>query len=184
MPLYTRTGDDGDTGLLGGTRISKDAARVVAYGAVDELNALLGWCAIPLGLDLQQRLQQVQRELFTIGAELASDPNKQVKLQILLPDDRLAQLEEWIDDADRQVPPLAHFILPGGTEGGARLHVARVTCRRAERAVVHLARTESLRAVLLCYLNRLSDLLFAWARLVNHQGETPEIPWRGTDSSA
>ncbi len=179
MKLYTRTGDDGNTGLYGGGRVPKCALRVAAYGEVDELNAVLGWCLLSLGAPLIERGIAIQHALFGVGAELASAPANPVGGTFVpIEADQVATLEHWIDESCAVVQPLRTFILPGGSEGGARLHLARVVCRRAERAVIHLAQSEPLRPVVIQYLNRLSDLLFAWARQFNADSGRPETPWR------
>ena len=179
MKLYTKHGDDGTTGLIGGARVGKDDPRVAAYGEVDELNAVLGWCAVQPISTLIPQLQQIERTLFVVGAELAS-PAQNKPRQALVPidDADVVRLENWIDEATADSPALNSFILPGGSESGSRLHVARAVCRRAERAVVGLAKQEDVRPVIVRYLNRLSDLLFAWARQQNHAQGQPEIPWK------
>ena len=169
VKLYTKHGDDGTTGLIGGARVSKDDPRVGAYGEVDELNAVLGWCAVQPISTLIPQLQQIQRTLFVVGAELASPaPNKTGQALVPIDDADVVRLENWIDEATADSPALDSFILPGGSESGSRLHVARAVCRRAERAVVGLAKKEDVRPVIVRYLNRFSDLLFAWARQQNH----------------
>lgn len=179
MKLYTKTGDDGETGLFGGARVSKHSARVATYGTVDELNATLGLArttALPAGVDAL--LTGVQSELFTLGAELATVPGKERNLGIaLLDDDHVARLERAIDDSEAGLAPLKNFVLPGGTTGAAALHFARTVCRRAEREVVALAGAEPVRPVLVVYLNRLSDLLFSLARQVNHVAGVADVPW-------
>jgi len=181
VKLYTRTGDDGTTGLIGGGRVPKDHARVSAYGEIDELNALLGWCGCAAEGARMQRLQATQHQLFAIGAELATTPSNTTRPSFVpIEDAEVERLEGWIDESTDQVPRLRNFILPGGSEGGARLHVARGVCRRAERAVITLASSEEVRPVIIHYLNRLSDLLFAWARETNHTQSQPEIPWEPT----
>jgi cob(I)alamin adenosyltransferase len=181
MKLYTKTGDDGTTGLLGGSRVSKDALRVAAYGEIDELNAVLGWCGVVLSPPLGERVQLVQSTLFQIGAELATMPKNSSKVtDVLIDEAQVRQLESWIDEATDQVPELKSFILPGGGEAGARLHVARAVSRRAERNVVTLSKAESVRPIVLQYVNRISDLLFVWARFANHQQNQPEVPWGST----
>lgn len=176
MKIYTRTGDAGQTGLIGGARVDKDHARVETYGCVDELNAAVGWAlaACDRGT-IAAELRQIQDDLFRIGAELATDDDR-------APPQRLdpaaaTRLEQWLDRAWNPLPELRNFILPGGSEPAARLHVARTVCRRAERAVVSLARVHSVGPHLVVYLNRLSDLLFAYARLANHLAGVLDIPW-------
>jgi cob(I)alamin adenosyltransferase len=181
VKLYTKTGDEGQTGLIGGQRVAKDHPRVSAYGGVDELNCALGWviAAMPHP-DLNSELQQIQDKLFVLGAELANPDSKVATPSISEAD--ITLLESWIDKASDAVPPLRQFILPGGTEESARLHVARAVCRRAERDVVALSHAETVHESCLIYLNRLSDLLFAWARLANHQAGVDDIPWRSPSS--
>ena len=181
VKLYTRTGDDGTTGLIGGGRVRKDHVRVSAYGEIDELNPVLGWCSCSLEQAQVDRVQHIQNTLFAIGAELATTPGNTTRPSFVpIEDAEVERLESWIDESTEHVPPLRNFILPGGSEGGARLHVARSVCRRAERAVITLASSEEVRPVIIRYLNRLSDLLFAWARETNHTQSQPEIPWEPT----
>jgi cob(I)alamin adenosyltransferase len=184
VKIYTRTGDGGETGLFGGGRVPKDHRRVEAYGVVDELNAALG-----LALALEPRtfchelLEQVQRDLFTIGAELAT-PNPETLEKALrgrppLGPEQVVTLERAIDRYEAEVPPLKQFVLPGGVPKAAALHVARTVCRRAERAVVRLHREHKAGGLssVVPYLNRLSDLLFVLARVANHAAGAPEITW-------
>ena len=183
MKIYTKTGDDGDTGLFGGTRVSKADARVEAYGAVDELNSVLGLAAATAGVpEIVERIPAIQSDLFDMGAELASTAKRAEKGSLpLLAEAAVSRLENAIDASEEQLEPLRTFILPGGTNGAAVLHLARTTCRRAERRVVALDRNESVRGEVLRYLNRLSDLLFSWARLTNQIAGQPDVPWLGRD---
>jgi cob(I)alamin adenosyltransferase len=179
--IYTRTGDRGDTGLFGGGRVPKHHMRVEAYGTVDELNACIGWALTVIAdATIAGRLLLVQPDLFAIGAHLATAPREDRNAPQLppLPESRIAELEHWIDDAEETLPELRSFILPGGTAGAAALHVARTVCRRAERRVVELGARESLPDSLVIYLNRLSDLLFVWARRENHAAGKSDIEWR------
>ncbi|MBI2080245.1 MAG: cob(I)yrinic acid a,c-diamide adenosyltransferase [candidate division NC10 bacterium] len=180
MKIYTRTGDKGKTGLFDGTRVSKADVRVEAYGAVDETSALLGVAAAnTTDVELQGILQDLQRDLFAVGAQLA-DPKWGVKARkekTRLNESRVAELEALIDRAEAELPPLKRFILPGGSPAGAVLHLARTVCRRAERRIVALAATVTVSPVLLAYVNRLSDLLFVLARLASRRAGTEEIPW-------
>jgi cob(I)alamin adenosyltransferase len=179
VKIYTRTGDDGTTGLFGGARVAKESLRVTAYGTVDELNACLGVAraAIP-ERDLGDVLIALQRDLFTLGAELGCAPGKTAKLPMaLLGDADVSRLERHIDDADALLASLTNFVLPGGSAGAAALHFARTVCRRAERDVLSLAKTEAVRSEVLVYLNRLSDLLFALALRVNAAHGVAETPW-------
>ena len=181
MKIYTKTGDSGETGLFDGTRVSKADARVAAYGEVDELNAWLGVArasGVPGGIDAELGgfLEQIQRDLFALGARLA-DPRHKIaerveKAAVVAGD--VERLEGWIDALEADLPPLRRFILAGGCPGGAALHVARTVCRRAERAVVGLGDAEP---AVVVYLNRLSDLLFVMARAANRRAGIPEIEW-------
>jgi cob(I)alamin adenosyltransferase len=180
MKIYTRTGDQGQTGLFGGTRVSKSDARVAAYGDVDELNACLGMVRAQgdLAEDLIGLLEQLQKDLFAIGARLA-DPAEKIAervTKVAVTDADVARLEGWIDRLEAELPPLRKFILPGGSRAGALLHFSRTVCRRAERAIVSLG-MEHVDEHLLIYVNRLSDLLFVLARAVNHRGGQPETEW-------
>lgn len=176
--IYTRTGDKGKTGLFGGGRVPKSHPRVAAYGTVDELNAVIGWVLSLLDRgELADRLTTIQRDLFSLGAHLATPPDARSRDHLpALPADRVSEFEQWIDASDSELEPLESFILPGGVEAGAALHLARTVCRRAERAVVGL--DDEVDPSITVYLNRLSDLLFVWARLVNHRAGAKETPWR------
>ena len=178
MKLYTRTGDTGETSLFGGTRARKDDPRVDAYGEVDELNAWLGLArASSIDPDLAAELEQLQRDLFALGAQLA-DPAEQIAARVTkaaLADEEVTRLERLIDRMEAELPPLRRFILAGGAPAGAALHVARTVCRRAERRIVAL--DPPVDPVLLRYVNRLSDLLFVLARVANHRAGAPEIEW-------
>jgi len=179
MKIYTKTGDAGDTGLFGGPRVGKDDLRVEAYGAVDELNAVLGLARARGGDDeLAGLLAAVQDELFTVGASLATPPGARAQAAVPPVDPAWTQtLEAAIDRFEAELPPLRHFILPGGTALGADLHHARAVCRRAERRTVALHRREPVDAALLTFLNRLSDFLFVAARVANHRAGAAEITW-------
>jgi cob(I)alamin adenosyltransferase len=181
VKIYTRTGDEGTTGLFGGGRVSKHHARVAAYGDVDELNSVLGVVRATGPTDFfDPLLEQVQRDLFSIGGQLATpDPDK-VRAALAKADlalDRVAEFERVIDEADGELPPLRAFILPAGTPKAAALHLARTVCRRAERSVVALAAADDVPLLFLRYLNRLSDLLFTLARLANHRAGTGDVTW-------
>ena len=178
--IYTRTGDDGKTGLFGGGRVSKANRRVAAYGEVDELNAVLGWVAAQSDSDvLLERLLLLQGDLFSIGAHLATPDGARTHVHLPeLPTARTAEMEKWIDDAEATLPELKSFILPGGTRSAAALHLARTVCRRAERAVVDLHAHEHVDAQILVYLNRLSDLLFVLARVENGKARIAEPKWQ------
>ncbi|HET7296447.1 MAG TPA: cob(I)yrinic acid a,c-diamide adenosyltransferase [Gemmatimonadales bacterium] len=181
MKIYTRSGDGGETGLFGGGRVPKDHLRVAAYGAVDEVNAAIGFARAlePAGL-ADALLQGVQRDLFAIGGQLASpDPGKVARAlaKAALDPGRVAALEAAIDAAEASLPPLEAFVIPGGSPKAAALHVARTVCRRAERGVVALGREASLPPGILPYLNRLSDLLFVLARSANAAAGRPDVAW-------
>ena len=181
MKIYTRTGDDGTTGLFGGQRRSKADPRVEAYGMVDEANATIG-CARAAGLaaDLDAVLAEVQSDLFTIGAELACVPGHESKLKLrLIAEDDATRLESAIDTLGAPLPELRSFILPGGTVAAAALHVGRCVTRRAERAVIAAARDEAIRHEVVVYLNRLSDLLFTLARVANQRTGVADVIWPG-----
>jgi cob(I)alamin adenosyltransferase len=179
VKLYTKTGDGGDTSFLGGTRVRKSDPRVEAYGAVDELNAFIGFaCTLGRDAEIVERLSAIQRDLFALGARLA-DPGDRVaskadKAQIATAE--VERLEGWIDHYDAEVPPLRRFILPGGSQLGAALHLSRTVCRRAERRMVALE-APAVDPVLIAYINRLSDLLFVMARAANHRAKAAEAEW-------
>jgi cob(I)alamin adenosyltransferase len=179
MKIYTRTGDQGDTGLFGGARVPKDDARVEAYGTVDEANAAIG-VAISHGRDsfIHEALKEIQSDLFTLGAELATMPGHEARLGItLLTEADVTRLEQTIDEAEGSLPALKNFILPGGPPDVASLHFARTVVRRAERLVLSLGRRESLRPLPLVYLNRLADLLFVLARRAQHENGGQDQEW-------
>jgi cob(I)alamin adenosyltransferase len=178
MKIYTRTGDAGETGLFGGGRVPKDDARVAAYGEVDELNASLGLARAAGVGALDSLCQQLQDQLFTVGAVLATP--RGTKADAHIPHVRpewVTALERSIDELDAELPPQTHFILPGGTPGSAALHLSRTVCRRAERRVVPLFRQGTVEESTLRYLNRLSDLLFMMARAVNHRAGVQDVAW-------
>lgn len=171
--IYTRTGDDGTTGLGDGTRLPKDAPRVCAYGTVDELNAALGLVlAEPLPEEVRAALTPIQHELFDLGGELA------VPGLAAVSDERVQALEQLLDRFNATLPPLKEFILPGGSRAAAACHLARTICRRAEREVVRLARQENVRPEVIRYLNRLSDLLFVLCRVIARADGGSEVLWR------
>jgi cob(I)alamin adenosyltransferase len=179
--IYTKTGDDGTTGLFGGERVAKDAPRIESYGIVDELNSLLGVVRTHrLRVEDDDLLGTIQEDLFVLGADLATPHGKEGK-NFSIPrvtSSSIECLERAIDRLEEDLPPLKNFILPGGSPPGAMLHLARTVCRRAERAVVSLMHEEPETVELpLIYLNRLSDLLFVLARSVNHAEGFAEHPW-------
>jgi cob(I)alamin adenosyltransferase len=178
MRIYTRTGDDGTTGLFGGTRTSKASARVEAYGQVDELNAALGWArAAAPPPEVDRVLERAQEGCFRLGAFLAAAPGRDPGIA-RLSDADVAAFEHAIDRLEQDLTPLTSFVLPGGSEAAARLHVARTVCRRAERCVVALAAHEEVDALFVRWLNRLGDLLFVQARAANLAAGVEDVPWQ------
>ncbi|MBN1514450.1 MAG: cob(I)yrinic acid a,c-diamide adenosyltransferase [Phycisphaerae bacterium] len=178
MKLYTGGGDHGRTGLFGGRRVAKDHDQVAACGDVDELNAAIGLAAVACtDAALAEPLRAVQRDLFLIGAALACESDMPVTARI--DSAAAARLEHWIDAADAEAGPLRNFILPGGCEPAARLHVARTVCRRAERSVVRAAHGGTVDPGILVYLNRLGDWLFALARVANRRAGIEDSLWSG-----
>ena len=181
LKIYTKTGDQGTTGLFGGGRVSKDDPRVEAYGDVDELNAAIGLArAIEMMPRIDDVLAPIQRDRFSIRALLATPDLAKMHEQLAkarVDEGRVAELERAIDACDAELEPLRAFIMPGGTPKSAALHVARTVCRRAERRVIHLRREVELPALVVVYLNRLSDLLFVLARVANHRAGAVEATW-------
>lgn len=183
MTIYTRGGDDGETGLFGGARVPKDHVRIHAYGEVDELNAVLGWCRAAAEGEEAARLQRECARLFTLGAHLATPPDAGDARGHLpaWPQDAVDRLEHEIDDWETRLEPLRNFVLPGGSELAARLHVARTVCRRVERAMMALRHAEGEGAFdrsFLVYVNRLSDWLFTISREANRQSGVADLPWK------
>ena len=177
--VYTKTGDDGRTGLGGGQRVEKDSPRIEAYGTVDELNSQIG-VALASGLceTLAAALGSIQNDLFHLGSDLCTlEPDKERRPVPRIEQRHVAALEKVIDRLSEELPPLENFVLPGGCLGAAQLHVARTVCRRAERLVVALARLESVGAQTVPYLNRLSDALFVMARYENRKRGVADILW-------
>jgi cob(I)alamin adenosyltransferase len=184
MKLYTRSGDDGYTGLFGGGRVRKDQLRVEAYGTVDELNAALGVAAAactgetPVQKRLAEILAALQSRLFDLGADLATPEGTEHESKITrINAEHAATVEAWIDEIDAGNEPMRNFVLPGGTELAARLHLARTICRRTERRAVSLEWEATTNKATLIYLNRVSDLLFAMARRANADAGLPDVPW-------
>ena len=177
MKIYTKTGDAGETSLYGGQRVLKNIVRIETYGTVDECNAVLG-TAVGLIEDAEAKgvVTRIQGELFEVGADLATPLERGETVPRVRPEET-AQLEAEIDRFEEELEPLRHFVLPGGSPGGAMLHQARAVCRRAERHLVTLESTETLNPEVGRYLNRLSDHLFVLARLVNHRAGVPEAIW-------
>jgi cob(I)alamin adenosyltransferase len=171
--IYTKTGDTGETGLGDGTRLAKDHPRVTAYGEVDELNAVLGLVAGVPGLPELELLRSIQNDLFDVGADLClpQSPGETAGKHLRVQQQQVARLEQAIDRFNESLQPLKSFVLPGGMPAAAWLHLARTVCRRAERAVVTLMKSESINSQVLIYLNRLSDLFFVWARTANDLGQ-------------
>lgn len=182
MKIYTRGGDDGSTALFGSGRVEKNHARIEAFGAVDELNALLGVALAQIAAagwespELSQLLGDAQHHLFHLGAELAT-PEAQKHGTALIEQRHVDALEEGIDRLERQLEPLKQFILPGGDPAAAQLHLARCVCRRAERRIVALTQAEAIRDLPVMYINRLSDLLFVAARAANQAAGCGDVPW-------
>jgi|SRR5215471_14895672 len=190
--VYTRRGDQGETGLVGGQRVPKDSPRIVAYGTVDELNAFLGAARVtanelaarePRMALLAGILLRAQHELFNLGSILATLPEDVHPRQPRVTDAEIAQLEKGIDAMNEELAPLRSFVLPGGSRIDAELHIARTVCRRAERECIALARVESVPPEAIRYLNRLSDALFVWARWAAHVSGAAETLWEPNQPS-
>ncbi len=177
MKIYTKKGDQGTTSLFGGKEVRKNNIRLHAYGTVDELNSTLG---VTLTHDVSSKgkiiLEELQDQLFVLGADLATLPTKKAKID-RINENHVDQLEMWIDDLDKNLPPLTSFILPGGTPVGASLHFSRTVCRRAERFTAELLEAGEANQYSLIYLNRLSDLLFVLARFENQHRGVGETQW-------
>ena len=179
MKIYTKTGDGGGTSLLGGGRIGKDALRIETYGTVDELSCVVGLCrSMNTYPEIDSALGQIQQDLFTLGADLATPENAQVNNVNRIEDVHITRLEQTIDAIDSTLPQLQNFILPGGNTVAAAIQLARAVCRRAERLAVRLQREEQIGHRPVVYLNRLSDLLFVLARKVNLLSSAGEIQWK------
>lgn len=179
MKVYTKTGDEGTTGLIGGTRVPKDHVRIEAYGSVDELNAHIGFLRDQAGMkSYQERLVQIQEQLFTMGSHLANDPEKsKMKLPEFL-DEFTHDLEKDIDSMEEELPAMTNFILPGGHPSVSVCHIARCVCRRAERATIALHHSSNINTGLMVYLNRLSDYLFVLSRKIAQDLGAEETPWK------
>jgi cob(I)alamin adenosyltransferase len=179
MKIYTKKGDDGTTSLIGGTKISKANIRIESYGNVDELNSYIGWVR-DLSPDNEYKsvLLEIQDRLFTIGSHLASDPLKSTMKLPQIRDEDVTLLEKSIDKMNEQLPEMRSFILPGGNASVSCCHVARCVCRRAERSVVYLSEHEKVDRLIIIYLNRLSDFLFVFARLLAQEFNIQESPWK------
>jgi len=180
MKIYTKTGDNGTTGLVGGSRVSKADRLIECYGTVDELNAAIGLAAVNAPSELLDDIRRVQADLFVIGSHLATPPGSPHRQSLPKLDEAMVErLEKAIDAATAHLPPLAHFVLPGGAELAARLHLARTICRRAERLVVDLPKSSDGGGFIVRYLNRLSDWLFVEARMANQIAGVPDVNWMG-----
>lgn len=186
MKIYTKTGDKGTTALFGGTRVPKHHIRIESYGTVDELNSNIGLVRSQLEIDSKSKktLIHIQNKLFTLGATLATDPKKAVlksgKERLNIPkvkEEDVVFLEKEIDSMNEDLPPITHFVLPGGNNIVALCHVARCVCRRAERITTHLAENEEVDLTVIQYLNRLSDYLFVLARKLSYSTQAEEIEW-------
>ena len=186
--IYTKTGDKGETSLYGGTRVSKAAARVESYGTLDELNALIGLAKSEISDEkVLSQLQKIQFDLFTVGSEAATPTDKMLlangknRLDLMISEKEITELELWMDDFDAELEPLKFFILPSGGKAAATLHVCRTVCRRAERTMVFLNETEEVRPELIKYLNRLSDYLFILARYISKISGEKEDYWNPSE---
>jgi cob(I)alamin adenosyltransferase len=176
LKIYTKTGDEGDTGLQGGKRISKSSKRILAYGNVDEVNSVLGLVlSHKVDQDIEELLKKIQNELFVLGSDL-SNPNLNDK-QNRVSKNMIEHLEKEIDKYEEELDPLSNFILPGGAHSASLVHLARTVVRRAESNVVSLSEIEQINNECQVYLNRLSDLLFVIARALNKRSKTPDIIW-------
>ena len=182
MRIYTRTGDDGTTSLFGGQRLNKDDMRIEAYGTLDELNAAMGLlCSTDVFVadsDGVAWLQKLQSDVFTLGSHLATTDEKMVKHLPSIPKGRIQEMENWMDAVNQSLPELKNFLLPGGHPAISACHICRVTCRRAERRVITLAREDAVPDGILPYLNRLSDVFFMWSRQLHMALNVAEIPWK------
>jgi cob(I)alamin adenosyltransferase len=178
--IYTKTGDDGSTGLLGGTRVKKYDIRLEAYGTIDELNATIGVIrSYNLPENVAEILVEIQNKLFNIGSRLASDEKgEEFTLKLSITEDHISFLENAIDEMEEELPELTHFILPGGDLAAAQCHVARTVCRRAERRILEFAENEIVQTETLKYINRLSDFLFVLARKLSASSGIEEKPWK------
>ena len=187
--IYTKRGDKGETSLVGGQRVPKDAVRIDAYGTVDELNAFVGMAIVTAGDDarlapLRKILNRVQHELFNLGSILATRPADVHPKQPRVTNVEITRLEQELDEMNEPLPSLRSFVLPGGTRLNTELHACRTICRRAERIAVALSHTEEVPAEAIQYLNRLSDALFVWSRWVNHVLAVEEILWQPNQAAS
>lgn len=182
MRIYTRTGDDGTTSLFGGQRVDKDDMRIEAYGTLDELNTAMGTLCSSDGFSKDNSglkwLQKLQSDVFTLGSHLATTDDSMAKHLPDLPEKRVDEMEVWMDRISQSLPELKNFLLPGGHPAISACHACRVTCRKAERRVITLARHAEVPDGILPYLNRLSDVFFVWSRQLHVQFSVDEIPWK------
>lgn len=178
VKIYTKTGDQGKTALFGGRRVGKDSARIEAYGTVDELNAHLGFAQVAARPELSTILDRIQHELFILGADLATPlDNRNVEVT-RIEQRHIEGIEQQIDAIEAELSPIKYFILPGGCETAARLHICRTVARRAERLIVHLSTMEEINESDLHYINRLSDFLFVLSRYANHIEGREDVRWQ------
>ena len=179
MKIYTKTGDEGETSLFAGGRVSKDDARLHAYGTIDELNSILGMArAYGLDTELDQQLEHIQAALFEVGADLATPLDADAKWIVRVDEPMVSQLEAEIDVFETELSPLQNFILPSGTPSAATLHFARTVCRRAERWIVTLSQAVEINPAVRHYVNRLSDWLFVASRIANHRANVEDVVWQ------
>ena len=188
MKIYTKTGDKGETALYGGTRVSKASARVESYGTIDELNAFIGSAKCEISDEnIKDQLKKIQFDLFTVGSESATPTDKLTlangnsRLTLMISEVEIEELENWMDEFEKELKPLQYFILPGGGKAATSLHICRTVCRRAERSLVFLNESEEIRPELIKYLNRLSDYFFVLSRFVSHLNKEEEEYWNPND---
>ncbi|TLX67376.1 MAG: cob(I)yrinic acid a,c-diamide adenosyltransferase [Thaumarchaeota archaeon] len=184
MKIYTKTGDKGDTGLIDGSRISKSDLRIIAYGEVDEANSQIGLTISHIDktsifYDVKEILLKIQQDLFVLGADLAN-PNCLKDDSVLVRKGMISNIEHQIDNFESELEPISYFILPGGTTESSLLHVCRTVVRRAETSAVALAKEQKINQEILIYLNRLSDLFFVLARVINKRQKCNDVPWRSS----
>jgi cob(I)alamin adenosyltransferase len=177
VKIYTKTGDDGSTGLIGGNRVRKSSPRIIAYGAVDELNSSLGIAlSLKLDADISDLLTKIQNDLFAVGADLANPDLKNISNRVT--DDMVQFLESNIDKLEMELNPISYFILPGGDQIASQIHMARAISRRAETSIVYLAEIEEINTTCKIYINRLADLLFVIARVINKRKMIKDVAWK------
>ncbi len=188
MKIYTKTGDNGETSLFGGTRVSKASSRVESYGTIDELNAFIGFAKSQISDELVlEQLKKIQFDLFTVGSEAATPTDKLIlsngksRLSLMISEKEIEELEHWMDAFEEHLEPLQYFILPGGGTSATSLHICRTVCRRAERSLIFLNESEAVRPELIKYLNRLSDYLFVLARYVSKLNNEAEEFWNSSE---